>query len=59
MLYISPFHIFSTQLAVRGEYTLHIDLQIFPEAVFGLFSKKKKIIWLLKCGKFWPSMCLV
>lgn len=42
MLYISPFHIFSTQLAVRGEYTLHIDLQIFPEAVFGLFSKKKK-----------------
>lgn len=40
-LYISTFRILSTHLTVRGGYTLHIDLQIFPEAGFGLYSLKK------------------
>lgn len=40
-LYISAFPIFSAHLALCGEYALHIDVQIFPGAAFGLFSFKK------------------
>lgn len=29
-----------------GEYALHIDVQIFPEAAFGLFSLKKSLDFL-------------
>lgn len=39
--YISAFPIFSTHLAMCGEYALHIDVKIFPKVAFGLFSFKK------------------
>lgn len=41
-LYILPFPIFSTHLAMHsGGYTLHIDLQIFPEAALACLVLNK------------------